>query len=55
MCCIVLLDEIGGIGFYLLLDFFGGVMGEVYFVDSGYNIMLMLCLDELKIYESVVD
>ncbi|OJJ09528.1 enoyl-[acyl-carrier-protein] reductase [Alphaproteobacteria bacterium AO1-B] len=51
----VSLDEIGGTGLYLLSDLSGGVTGEVHFVDSGYNIMSMPRLDELKVQESRAD
>ncbi|XYK78735.1 MAG: enoyl-ACP reductase FabI [Labrenzia sp.] len=51
----VSLDEIGGTGLYLLSNLSGGVTGEVHFVDSGYNIMSMPHLDELKAQESRVD
>ncbi|NBN65602.1 enoyl-ACP reductase FabI [Microvirga tunisiensis] len=44
----VTLDEIGGSGLYLLSHLSGGVTGEVHFVDSGYNIVSMPRLDELK-------
>ncbi|ADZ68503.1 enoyl-ACP reductase FabI [Polymorphum gilvum] len=44
----VTLEEIGGTGVYLLSDLSGGVTGEIHFVDSGYNIMSMPRLDELK-------
>src|ERR1700756_989302 len=37
----VTLDEIGGAALYLLSDLSGGVTGEVHYVDSGYNIILM--------------
>ncbi|MTI01106.1 enoyl-ACP reductase FabI [Roseibium sp. RKSG952] len=47
----VTLEEIGGSGLYLLSDLSGGVTGEVHFVDSGYNIMSMPRLDELKVQE----
>ncbi|MBO6758100.1 MAG: enoyl-ACP reductase FabI [Roseibium sp.] len=47
----VSLDEIGGTGLYLLSDLSGGVTGEVHFVDSGYNIISMPRLDELKVQE----
>ncbi|GGB40251.1 enoyl-[acyl-carrier-protein] reductase [NADH] [Roseibium aquae] len=47
----VSLDEIGGTGLYLLSDLSGGVTGEVHFVDSGYNIISMPHLDELKVQE----
>jgi enoyl-[acyl-carrier protein] reductase I len=51
----VSLEEIGGTGLYLLSDLSGGVTGEVHFVDSGYNIMSMPRLDELKVQESRAD
>ncbi len=44
----VTLDEIGGSALYLLSELSGGVTGEIHFVDSGYNIMGMPRLDELK-------
>jgi len=48
LCKTVSLDEIGGTGLYLLSDLSGGVTGEIHFVDSGYNIMSMPRLEELK-------
>lgn len=51
----VSLDEIGGTGLYLLSDLSGGVTGEVHFVDSGYNIISMPRLDELKVQEQKAD
>ncbi len=51
----VSLEEIGGTGLYLLSDLSGGVTGEVHFVDSGYNIMSMPRLDELKVQEVKAD
>ena len=44
----VSIDEVGGAGLYLLSDLSTGVTGEVHFVDSGYNIVSMPRLDELK-------
>lgn len=41
-------EQIGGSGLYLLSDLSGGVTGEVHFVDSGYNIVSMPRLEELK-------
>ncbi|WFE90141.1 enoyl-ACP reductase FabI [Roseibium porphyridii] len=55
LCRTVSLDEIGGTGLYLLSDLSGGVTGEVHFVDSGYNIMSMPRLDELKAQETKTD
>ncbi len=37
----VTLDELGGSALYLLSDLSGGVTGEIHYVDSGYNIVLM--------------
>jgi len=37
----VTLDELGGAALYLLSDLSGGVTGEIHYVDSGYNIVLM--------------
>ena len=47
----VTIDEIGGTGLYLLSDMSSGVTGEIHFVDSGYNIISMPQLDELKAEE----
>lgn len=44
----VTLDELGGSALYLLSDLSGGVTGEVHYVDSGYNIILMPKPDDLK-------
>jgi enoyl-[acyl-carrier protein] reductase I len=48
----VTIDEVGGTALYLLSDLSSGVTGEVHFVDSGYNIVSMPRLDELKMQES---
>ncbi len=42
------IDEIGGTAVYLLSDLASAVTGEIHFVDSGYNIVAMPRLDELK-------
>ncbi|RCS25036.1 enoyl-[acyl-carrier-protein] reductase FabI [Phyllobacterium salinisoli] len=42
------IDEIGKSALYLLSDLSSGVTGEIHFVDSGYNIVSMPNLDELK-------
>ncbi len=47
----VTLGEIGGTALYLLSDLSTGVTGEVHFVDSGYNIVSMPRLGELKAEE----
>ncbi len=44
----VTIDEIGGAAVYLLSDFGSGVTGEIHHVDSGYHIVSMPVLDELK-------
>src|SRR3954453_5637474 len=44
----VTLDELGGAALYLLSDLSGGVTGEVHYVDSGYNVILMPRPEELK-------
>lgn len=44
----VTLDEIGGSALYMLSDLGSGVTGEVLNVDSGYHIVSMPTLDELK-------
>lgn len=48
----VSIEEVGGTGLYLLSDLSTGVTGEIHFVDSGYNIVSMPRLDELKVQES---
>ncbi|BDA87094.1 enoyl-[acyl-carrier-protein] reductase [NADH] [Aureimonas sp. SA4125] len=47
----VSVDEVGGSILYLLSDLANGVTGEIHYVDSGYSIMSMPSLDELKIQE----
>ncbi|CAM5515601.1 enoyl-[acyl-carrier protein] reductase I [Aquamicrobium terrae] len=42
------IDEIGGSALYLLSDLSSGVTGEIHYVDSGYHIVSMPTLDELK-------
>lgn len=42
------IDDVGGSAFYLLSDLSAGVTGEVHYVDSGYNIVSMPTLEELK-------
>jgi enoyl-[acyl-carrier protein] reductase I len=44
----VTLDELGGSALYLLSDLSGGVTGEIHYVDSGYNAILMPRPEELK-------
>ncbi|SON57942.1 Enoyl-[acyl-carrier-protein] reductase [NADH] FabI [Hartmannibacter diazotrophicus] len=44
----VTIDEVGGAAVYLLSDLSSGVTGEVHFVDSGYSIMSMPRVEELK-------
>ena len=47
----VSIDEVGGTALYLLSDLSTGVTGEVHFVDSGYSIVSMPRLEELKLQE----
>ncbi len=47
----VALDELGGSALYLLSDLSGGVTGEIPYVDSGYNTILMPRPDDLKTSE----
>ena len=44
----VTIDEIGGSALYLLSDLSSGVTGEIHYVDSGYHIVSMPVLDELR-------
>ena len=47
--------EIGNTALYLLSDLGSAVTGEIHYVDSGYNIMAMPRLDELKATEAEDD
>lgn len=47
----VTIEEIGRSGAYLLSDYSSGVTGEIHYVDSGYNIVSMPKLDELRAEE----
>jgi enoyl-[acyl-carrier protein] reductase I len=47
----VSIEEIGRSAAYLLSDYSSGVTGEIHYVDSGYNIMSMPRLAELKAEE----
>jgi enoyl-[acyl-carrier protein] reductase I len=42
------LDDVGGSALYLLSELSGGVTGEIHYVDSGYHIVSMPTLEELK-------
>jgi len=44
----VTLEELGGSALYLLSDLSGGVTGEIHYVDSGYNVILMPRPETLK-------
>jgi len=48
----VTIEEIGNTALYLLSDLGSAVTGEIHHVDSGYNIMAMPRLDELKAAEA---
>jgi enoyl-[acyl-carrier protein] reductase I len=45
----VTIEEIGSTALYLLSPMSSGVTGEIHYVDSGYSIMAMPRLDELKV------
>jgi enoyl-[acyl-carrier protein] reductase I len=47
----VSLEELGGSALYLLSDLSSGVTGEIHYVDSGYNIILMPRPEDLKAAE----
>ncbi len=49
----VTLDEVGGSALYLLSDLSSGVTGEIHYVDSGYHIVSMPALEELKRAEEI--
>jgi enoyl-[acyl-carrier protein] reductase I len=42
------IDDVGKAALYMLSDLSSGVTGEIQFVDSGYNIVSMPSIDELK-------
>lgn len=42
------IEEVGGSVLYLMSELSNGVTGEIHYVDSGYNIMSMPSLEELK-------
>jgi enoyl-[acyl-carrier protein] reductase I len=44
----VTIDEVGRSALYLLSDLATGVTGEIHYVDSGYHIVSMPVLDELR-------
>jgi len=44
----ITIDDVGGSALYLLSDLASGVTGEIHYVDSGYNIVSMPALEELK-------
>jgi len=44
----VTLEELGGSALYLLSELSSGVTGEIHYVDSGYHIVSMPTLSELK-------
>jgi enoyl-[acyl-carrier protein] reductase I len=45
------IDEVGGSALYLLSDLSSGVTGEIHYVDSGYHIVSMPTLEELKSFD----
>jgi enoyl-[acyl-carrier protein] reductase I len=44
----VTIDEVGNSALYLLSEMSSGVTGEIHYVDSGYHIVSMPTLDEMK-------
>jgi enoyl-[acyl-carrier protein] reductase I len=44
----VVIDEVGSSALYLLSDLSSAVTGEIHYVDSGYHIVSMPTLEELK-------
>ena len=51
----VSLDEVGGSALYLLSGLSSGVTGEIHYVDSGYHIVSMPTLEELKQSDSGIE
>ncbi|HUG62366.1 MAG TPA: enoyl-ACP reductase FabI [Methylomirabilota bacterium] len=47
----VTIDQVGGSALYFLSDLSSGVTGEIHFVDSGYSILSMPRIEELKVQE----
>jgi enoyl-[acyl-carrier protein] reductase I len=50
----VTLEEVGNAALYLLSGLSSGVTGEIHYVDSGYHIVSMPTLDELKSTDDLV-
>jgi enoyl-[acyl-carrier protein] reductase I len=48
----ITIDDVGGAALYLLSDLSAGVTGEIHYVDSGYNIVSMPTMEELKKIDS---
>jgi len=48
----VSLEEVGNTALYLLSDLSTAVTGEIVFVDSGYSVLSMPSLEEMKLYET---
>lgn len=44
----VSINQVGNAGMYLLSDLSSGVTGEIHYVDAGYNLMGMPCVEELE-------
>ncbi|MCI5078013.1 enoyl-ACP reductase FabI [Oricola sp.] len=44
----IVIDQVGQSALYLLSEMSSGVTGEIHYVDSGYNIMSMPSMDELR-------
>ena len=51
----VTIDEVGNSALYLLSDLSSGVTGEIHYVDSGYHIVSMPTLEELKQQDGLRD
>jgi len=47
----VSIDDVGGSALYLLSDMSSGVTGEIHYVDSGYHIVSMPVLEELRRFD----
>jgi len=48
----VTIEEIGNTALYLLSDLASAVTGEIHHVDSGYHVLAMPRLEELKLIEA---
>lgn len=44
--CNVIIEEVGNVGVFFCLDLVSGISGEIFYVDGGFNIIVMGLLDD---------